>query len=149
MRFILPEPDSIPGWSREKCWFLAPFLSISAPLCSLRLLISLLLPCWLSSEVSVMRAWTERPVLKKCWSLILGCLWSCFQHASCLYWDARDVPVSPATFWNADTSPWVGPETCWYHAGLQGWDLVPRAPFEERNQGGNGGNRRDKKRARV
>ncbi len=31
MRFILPEPDSIPGWSREKCWFLAPFLSISAP----------------------------------------------------------------------------------------------------------------------
>lgn len=33
--------------------------------CSLRLLISMLLPCWLSSEVSVMRAWTQGPVLKK------------------------------------------------------------------------------------
>lgn len=33
MRFILPEPDSIPSRSREKCWVLALFLSISAPLC--------------------------------------------------------------------------------------------------------------------
>lgn len=105
MGFILLEPDSIPGQFQEKCWVLALFLCISAPICSLRLLIiSMLLPCWLSSEVSVMRAWTQGPVLKKSADLSF---WDAFGAASstqAVFIKMHEtVPVSPANFWNTDT----------------------------------------------
>lgn len=125
---------------------------------SLHLLISMLLPCWLSSEVSVMRAWTQGPVLEKSADLLF---WDAFgaasstqavfikMHETSLCLQQHSGTLTRSERWPRQRSPWVGPETCWYHAGPQGWDLVPWAAFEERNQGEKGGNRRDKKRARV
>lgn len=118
------------------------FLQILAPISSLCLLISILLPCWLSSEESVMRAWTQGPVLKKVLIshsrtplelLPARRLYFIKMHetSQCLQQHSETLTLSECR--PRRWSPWVGPETCWYHAGPQGWDLVPQAPFEDRN----------------
>lgn len=159
MGFILLEPDSIPSKSQEKCWVLALFLCISA--------VFLLSPFTNKHAASLLTLFrSERNegmnsrtrFEKKSADLLF---WDAFgaasstqavfikMHETSLCLQQHSGTLTRSERWPRQQSPWVGPETCWYHAGPQGWDLVPWAAFEERNQGENGGNRRDKKRARV